>query len=248
VACVPVPGYRTVVGFVEKSHQFERGGRGRKDFVEYAINPVFGIKQTLALIHPHKQKQKRCKMTQSSLTLKDNTLVELALAGQTECFSVLINRHAAMVRNHLSRLVRNHSDLDDIVQDAFTKAWTRLSTFRFEANFRTWLMSIALNEALTLYRRRKCGRLWPGSVNLEARPSQCESPYQIFARTEDRLRVRTAVKKLPRKYREALVLCDLEQLSVRETAKRMNASIPLVKTRLFRARQMLAVALNQRSR
>jgi RNA polymerase sigma-70 factor, ECF subfamily len=184
-------------------------------------------------------------MTQSSLTLKDNTLVELALGGQTECFSVLINRHAPVVRNHLSRLVRNHSDLDDIIQDAFTKAWTRLSTFRFEANFRTWLISVALNEALTLYRRRKYRRPSPGSVNLEALPSQCESPYQIFVRTENRLRVRTAVQKLPHKYREVLVLCDLEQLTVRETAKRMSASIPLVKTRLFRARHMLAVALSQ---
>jgi RNA polymerase sigma-70 factor, ECF subfamily len=186
-------------------------------------------------------------MTQSGLTLKDNTLVELALAGQTECFSVLINRHAAAVRNHLSRLVRNQSDLDDVVQDAFTKAWTRLSTFRFEANFRTWLISVALNEALTLYRRRKYRRPWPGSVNLEALPSRGESPYQIVARTEDRLRVHTAVQKLPRKYRDVLVLRDLKQLSMRETAKRMNASVPLVKTRLFRARHMLAVALNQRS-
>jgi DNA-directed RNA polymerase specialized sigma24 family protein len=56
-------------------------------------------------------------MTQSGLTLKDNTLVELALAGQTERFSVLMNRHAAAVRNYLSPLVRNRWDLDDVVQD-----------------------------------------------------------------------------------------------------------------------------------
>jgi len=185
-------------------------------------------------------------MTQSGLTLKDNTLVELALAGQTECFSVLINRHAAAVRNRLSRLVRDRWDLDDVVQDTFMKAWVRLSTFRFEATFRTWLFSVALNEALALYRRRKW-LSWPVIVNLQALPSNCESPHQTFARIEARFRVRTAIQKLPRKYREVLVLRDIEQLTVRETAKRMNASIPLVKTRLFRARHMLAVALNQQA-
>jgi RNA polymerase sigma-70 factor, ECF subfamily len=123
-------------------------------------------------------------MTQSGLTLEDNALVELALAGRTDCFSDLMNRHAAAVRKYLSRLVRNSSDLDDVVQDTFTKAWARLSTFRFEASFRTWLISVALNEALTLYRRRKHRRSWPVIENLEAFPSKCESPYQILARIE----------------------------------------------------------------
>jgi RNA polymerase sigma-70 factor (ECF subfamily) len=182
-------------------------------------------------------------MTPSGLTLKDNNLVELALAGQTECFSVLMNRHAAAVKKYLSPLVRNRWDLDDIVQDTFMKAWVRLSTFRFEASFRTWLMSVALNEALTLYRRRKYRLSCPVIINLEAVPSKCESPHQSFARMEARSKLRIAIQKLPRKYRDVLVLRDLEQFTIRETAKRMNASIPLVKTRLSRARHMLTAAL-----
>jgi RNA polymerase sigma-70 factor (ECF subfamily) len=186
-------------------------------------------------------------MAQSGSTLKDNALVELALAGQTDCFSDLMNRHAAGVRKYLSRLVRNRSDLDDVVQDTFMKAWVRLSTFRFEATFRTWLISVALNEALTLYRRRKYGLSCPVIIDLEAIPSKCESPYQSFARMEGRSKLRIAVQKLPPKYRDVLVLCDLEQLTTRETAKRMNASISLVKTRLFRARHMLTAALTEQA-
>jgi RNA polymerase sigma factor (sigma-70 family) len=87
----------------------------------------------------------------------------------------------------------------------------------------------------------------PVMVNLEALPSKCELPYQSFARIEARFRVRTAIQKLPRRYRDVLVLCDLKQLTIRESAKRMNASIPLVKTRLSRARRMLAVALNDQA-
>jgi RNA polymerase sigma-70 factor (ECF subfamily) len=186
-------------------------------------------------------------MTPSGLTLKDNNLVELALAGQTECFSVLMNRHAAAVRKYLSRLVRNHWDLDDVVQDTFMKAWVRLSTFRFEATFRTWLFSVALNEALTLYRRGKYRLSCPVLISLEAVPSKCESPYESFANMEARFNLRTAVQNLPHKYREVLVYCDLEQFTIRETAKRMNASIPLVKTRLFRARHMIMAVLREQA-
>ena len=186
-------------------------------------------------------------MTQSPLTLKDDALVKLALAGQRECFSVLMERHAATVRNHISALVRNRSDLDDVVQDTFMKAWARLSTFRFEATFRTWLISIALNEAFALHRRRKCRVSCVVIPTLDRFPSHAGSPHQAFARSETRTRVRTAISKLPAKYREVVVLCELEQLTARETARRMNASIPLVKTRLLRARHMLSAALNEKA-
>jgi RNA polymerase sigma-70 factor (ECF subfamily) len=187
-------------------------------------------------------------MTQPGLTLQDNALIELALAGETDCFADLMNRHAAAVRTCVRRLVRNRSDLDDVVQDTFTKAWVRLSTFRFEATFRTWLISVALNEALTLYRRKRYRPPSSGIINLEVLPSKCESPHQVFVRKENRLRVWTAVENLPCKYRDVLLLRDLEQLTMRETAERMKASIPLVKSRLFRARHMLGVALNEAER
>jgi RNA polymerase sigma-70 factor, ECF subfamily len=186
-------------------------------------------------------------MRQSGLTVEDNTLVELALGGQTECFSVLMNRHAAAVRNYLSRLVRDRWDLDDVVQDTFMKAWVRLSTFRFEATFRTWLFSVALNEALALYRRRKYRLSCPVLINLEAVPSECESPYESFARREAHFKLRIAIQKLPPKYRDVLVLRDFQQFTIRETAKRMNAGIPLVKSRLFRARHMLTAALSEQA-
>jgi RNA polymerase sigma-70 factor (ECF subfamily) len=186
-------------------------------------------------------------MTQSASTLKDNVLVELALAGQTECFSVLMNRHAARVRAYISRLVRSPWDVDDVMQDAFLKAWAGLSTFRFEATFRTWLISVALNEALALHRRRKHALRSLVHVNLEVVASKCESPHQTFARMETHVGVRTAIQHLPPKYRDILVLCDLQQLTIRQTAERMNASISLVKSRLFRARQMLAVNLGEKA-
>ncbi|MBV8552818.1 MAG: RNA polymerase sigma factor [Acidobacteriaceae bacterium] len=149
------------------------------------------------------------------------------------------------MKNYVSALVRNRSDLEDVIQDTFMKAWARLSAFRFEATFRTWLISIALNEAFALHRRRKCRVSCIAIPTLDRFPSHAGTPHQVFARSETRARVRTAISKLPAKYREVVVLCELEQLTARETARRMKASIPLVKTRLLRARHMLSAALNE---
>jgi RNA polymerase sigma-70 factor (ECF subfamily) len=184
-------------------------------------------------------------MTGSIATFEDRTLIEMALAGQTECFSVLMRRHVSVVRSCIRSMVTNTTDVDDLVQDAFLKAWLHLSTFRFEASFRAWITRVAVNEALTSYRRQRRRPFCPAPANIEAFPSQCESPEQAFTRSEARLTVRTAIAELPRKYREILTLCDLEQLSAREAAQRLKSSIPLVKTRLFRARHMLSAALNR---
>src|SRR3954451_21173404 len=89
-------------------------------------------------------------------TFEDHTLIEMALAGQSACFSALMDRHVTAVRKCIRSVVTNTSDVDEIVQDAFFKAWVHLSKFRFEASFRTWITRVALNESLTLYRRQRC--------------------------------------------------------------------------------------------
>ena len=184
-------------------------------------------------------------MTGSIATFEDRALIEMTLAGQTDCFSALMDRHVAAVRSCIRSVVKNTTDVDDIVQDAFLKARLHLSTFRFEASFRSWITRVALNEALTHYRRQRRRQFYSAPANLEAFPSQLESPNQALARSEARLTVRTAISKLPRKYREILTLCDLEQLTARETAQRLKSSISLVKSRVFRARHMLSAALNR---
>ena len=171
----------------------------------------------------------------------------MALAGETECFSLLIARHGPALRNRLRALVPNACDLEDVIQNTFMKAWFGLSTFRYKANFRTWLISVGTNEALLLYRHRKCRLSYPAVADLERFPTTSESPHQAFARSETRSRVRRAIQRLPHKYRDVVVLCDLEERTIRETATQLNASLSLVKTRLFRARRMLSAALNERA-
>jgi len=182
-------------------------------------------------------------MTPPLATLEDSTLIKLALAGQAECFSVLMDRHSAAVRRRIGSMVRNATDVEDLLQEVLLKVWRHLSTFRSESSFRTWIIRVAVNEVLQSYRREQRWRWSQTFGDLDVLASPYESPHQSLARAEATQAVRNAVGGLPAKYRQVLILRDLEQLSVRETAQWLRSSIPAVKTRLFRARHMLLAAL-----
>jgi RNA polymerase sigma-70 factor, ECF subfamily len=183
--------------------------------------------------------------TISQGAFEDTRLIEMAVAGQTEHFSVLMNRHVNSVKSCIRSMVKDTSEIEDLVQSTFVKAWLNLSTFRFEANFRTWITSIARNEALGFYRRQRCSPSYAESSNLEALRASTESPEQALTRSEASRTVRSAIATLPGKYKQILTLCDLEELTAPETAGRMKSTVSAVKTRRFRARRMLSAALKK---
>ena len=184
-------------------------------------------------------------MTLPLIQFEDSTLIKLALAGQADCFTVLMDRHLVAVRRRIRSMVENASDADDLLQEVLLKVWRRLSTFRSESSFRTWMIRVAINEALQLYRREQHRRLCQPLRNFDVFPSHGESPHQRLARTEVTQAVRSAVARLPAKYSQVLILRDLEELSARETAQCLKSTIPAVKTRLFRGRLMLVEALQR---
>jgi RNA polymerase sigma-70 factor (ECF subfamily) len=184
-------------------------------------------------------------MTPPLATFDDKTLINMTLAGQPECFTVLMDRHLFAVRRHVVSMLRNSVDADDLVQEVLLKVWCNLSTFRSEASFRTWMTRVAINEVLQLYRRERHHSRCQSPNDLDAYASFCETPYHYLARTETTQTVRKAVAKLPEKYRRVLVLREFEQLSMRETAQSLQASVPAVKSRLFRARALLTASLSR---
>jgi RNA polymerase sigma-70 factor (ECF subfamily) len=185
--------------------------------------------------------------TPSFKTLTDIGLIELALAGETGCFAILMERHLTAIRKQIRSMVRSSADSDDVAQDVVLKVWRRLGTFRGESSFRTWLTRVAVNEVLQAYRWQRRRPAFQEPVRLTTVASAAESPYQALVRVEEIQAVRNAVRQLPAIYRRVLVLREFEELSLQETAERLQASIPAVKTRLFRARRMLLVALKRSS-
>ena len=184
-------------------------------------------------------------MTPPVATFEDTTLIRLALAGEAECFTALMDRHLAAVRRRVASMARSATDAEDLMQEVVLKVWCHLSTFRSESSFRTWLTRVAINEALGTYRRQRRKPLYQAFEDLDALASPGESPHQSFSRMEMAQTVRGAVAELPAKYRQVLILRDLEELSVQETAQCLQSSIPAIKTRLFRARLMLLATLRR---
>ena len=178
-------------------------------------------------------------------TFEDSALIKLALAGQTECFMVLTNRHLPAVRRRIGSIVPNTADVDDLLQEVLLKVWRHLSTFRSQSSFRTWMTRVAINEALQSYRRAGCRPICQALADFDTFASPNESALQSLTRAETTQIVRKAVVQLPAKYRQALILFEFEQLSAREIAQSLHLSIPTVKTRLFRARLLLLAALRR---
>src|SRR5882724_9482874 len=129
--------------------------------------------------------------------LDDSALIERTLAGQNECFDVLVNRHTVVVRRRITSMTPNAADRDDLVQETFLKAWRHLPSFQFKASFRTWITRIATNEALQQHRRRD--GVAQTSVDLNDCSSQQESPFEALVRLEARKTIRTAMARLPEK-------------------------------------------------
>src|SRR6202162_4938771 len=133
-------------------------------------------------------------------TFEDSVLIKMALAGQTECFTVLTNRHLPAVRRRIGSLVRNTTDTDDLLQEVLLKVWRHLSTFRAESTFRTWMTRIAINEALQSYRREQRRPICQAFGDFDTFASPNESPLQSLTRAETTKVVRRAVVELPTKY------------------------------------------------
>lgn len=175
--------------------------------------------------------------------LDDTALVQMALAGQSECFGELMHRHMKTVRARVVSIVKSPSDVDDVVQEVFFKAWRALPAFRADSTLRTWLNSIATNEALLLWRRERRHRLYETPEECDTVAWRGEAADKMVIRDEAARAIRGAIVKLPVKYREVVMLRDIEEVSEAATAQRLKSSLPAVKTRLYRGRLKLAAAL-----
>jgi RNA polymerase sigma-70 factor, ECF subfamily len=185
-------------------------------------------------------------MSQELAELDDGTIIEMTLSDRGDCFSLLLERHATSVKRSIRQMVKRSSDLEDILQNTFFKAWMNLSSFRFEASFRSWLTRIALNEVFAHYRFQRSRPRDVGPGDLANLACLAESPEQLAVRSEASATIHLAIAGLPRKYREIVKLCDIEQLTAAETARHVKSTVPSVKTRRFRARLMLSAALHVR--
>ena len=162
--------------------------------------------------------------------------------GETDAFEELVRKHGRRVYRSLLGILGSAEEAEDALQDAFLKAFQHLPNFEGRSRFSTWLVRIAINTGLQRMRSRKeVDSL--DEENEEFRPRNIQAwsdtPEEFYSREELRRLVEKEVMKLPVKYRVALMLRDLEELSTEEAAAALGLSIPGLKARVLRGRLML---------
>jgi len=183
----------------------------------------------------------------------ESALVAQAKAGNQNAFAELVNRYERKIYRLAKNITRNDEDAEDVLQDAFLKAYTHLDNFKGDSKFYTWIVRIAVNEALMRLRKRKTDRSVPldEPVELGEETVQREiavwedNPEQQYSQEEWRRILDEAVDSLKPDFRTVFVLRDIEELSTEETAETLGISVPAVKSRLLRARLALRETLTR---
>jgi RNA polymerase sigma-70 factor (ECF subfamily) len=164
-----------------------------------------------------------------------------------------VRRYEAKIFRLAQHITQNREDAEDVLQETFLKAYEHLDQFQGNSKFYTWIVRIAVNQALMKLRRRKTDK----SVSLDETidtgedtvvreiAAWGEDPEQQFSREELHEILESAVEELEPPYRSVFVLRDIEDLSTEETAQALDLSIPAVKSRLLRARLQLREKLTR---
>jgi RNA polymerase sigma-70 factor (ECF subfamily) len=174
-------------------------------------------------------------------------LVHAAKAGDLEAFSQLVNRYDRNIFRIAQHITHNEEDAQDVVQDAFLKAYQNLEQFQENSKFYTWLVRIAVNEALMKLRKRRTDRTVSLDEDVETEEGSMPrevadwspNPEQLYGQSELGDILKKTIQGLPPGFRTVFVLRDVEGLSTEETAEMLNLSVPAVKSRLLRARLQL---------
>lgn len=184
----------------------------------------------------------------------EGVLVSAAKGGDAAAFEELVNRYERKIFRLGMNITQNREDAEDVMQDAFMKSYQNLDRFQGDSRFYTWLVRIAVNEALMKLRKRR-----PNQVSLDEPLTGTDgddsvfreiedwgpSPEKKFAQTELNEILNSVIGELDPIFRVAFLLRDVEGLSTEETAQILGISVAAVKSRLLRARLKLRQKLNK---
>ena len=183
----------------------------------------------------------------------DVALVARVREGDIAAYDTLVRKYERQIFRIAQHITQNREDAEDVMQDAFLKAYEKLDQFQGNSKFYTWLVRIAVNESLMRLRKRRTGKLVSmdedvatdeGSVPRDF-ADWAPNPEQNYTQSELAEILRKTIQGLPQGFRVVFVLRDVEGLSTEETAETLGLSVPAVKSRLLRARLQLRERLTR---
>jgi len=183
----------------------------------------------------------------SSRALSDFKLIDQATAGDEKAFTELMRRYRKPVQHTLMKMVRNADDAEDLMIEAFAKAFKNLPKFKKDYTFSTWLFRIATNNCIDFIRKKKIDTLSIStaytddsgdSVDLDIRDENLNPQERAITQQKVEF-VRTFVSLLPDKYQRLVEMRYFDELSYEEIAEKLRAPLGTVKAQLHRARELL---------
>lgn len=184
--------------------------------------------------------------------LTDEDLMEQFQEGTIQAFNILVSRYKDRLHNFLYRYTRNHEDCEDLVQETFLRVHRSRHSYERIAKFSTWMYTIALNLAKSLY--KKSQRMQ--KISMHEDPEDSESREMVFEDSnilqDEKLHQKLCVKELEKalnqigeEFREAIVLRDIQELTYEEIAEITNTAMGTVKSRINRGRIQVQEILNE---
>jgi RNA polymerase sigma-70 factor, ECF subfamily len=176
--------------------------------------------------------------------MPDEEVVQRVRAGEVDLFEIIMRRYNQRLYRASRAILGDDSEAEDVMQDAYVRAYTHLDQFEERSKFSTWLIRIAVHEALARARRRsRLVEIDPildsDEESMKILGASSQDPEQLVMASELRAALETAIDALPETYRSVFVLREVEELSTKETAECLDLSEETVKVRLHRARALV---------
>ncbi len=183
---------------------------------------------------------------QSASSERDRELVEQALAGNESAYQELLEKYRLALQRHVSRMVRDKAEVDDLVQECFIKAFTALNSYSSDYAFSTWLYKIATNHTIDYLRKKKLPTMSidrpisakDGDIEYEL-PDTTYRPDKHIVDDQRKQLLRDAIDALPPKYHRVIVMRHQQEKSYEEIARELDLPLGTVKAHIFRARALL---------
>lgn len=177
--------------------------------------------------------------------IDETEVIQRILAGEKELYEILVRRNNQKLYRAIRSYLKDEAEIEDIMQNSYIKAFTKLYQFKLESTFSTWLIRIAINESLARIKEKgKVHYLDQQSENtrdiiLEIPDNNQLNPHNRMIRNEAKQLLESAIDQLDPKYRTVYILREVEEMSMKEIAEAMELTVSNVKVRLYRAKEML---------
>ena len=178
--------------------------------------------------------------------IKESEVIKRILGGEKELYEILVRRNNQILYRIIRSYIKDDADIEDIMQETYVKAFTKLYQFKLESTFSTWLIRIGINESLAhlkekgrLYHLNEQARGLKSGIILEIPDSKQLNPQDKMIRKETKQLLEHAIDSLDSKYRTVYIMKEVEDMTLKEISIILDLTVANVKVRLHRSKEML---------